>query len=91
MEDAMMIFEGACPNCQSENLTDIKVECHPDQAECWGTDGITIETNDKMARGFGSMRGNDDWIATRMTIYTCKCADCGASHYLEQNVTGDWM
>lgn len=90
MEDAMTVFEGVCPQCGAESLTDVKVECHPDQAEWWSTDAITVETNDRMARQFRSLFRDEGWISSRMTIYTCKCADCSASYYFEQSVTGDW-
>jgi transcription elongation factor Elf1 len=91
VEEAMTVFENVCPRCGAESLTDITVECHPDQAEWWNVDFITVKTNDRMASQFRSLFRDEDWISSRITIYTCKCAACGASYYFEQNVTGDWM
>lgn len=91
MSDVMMIFEGACPHCESSELANHKVECHPDQAQMWDADSMVIETNESMAADYNQMVLAYDWISSRMAIYTCQCAKCGANHYLEQNQYGDWL
>lgn len=90
MSDAMMIFEGACPHCESSELVNHKVECHPDQVEMWDGASLVVETNENMAADYGQTLAYD-WISSRLAIYTCQCAECGAAHHLEQNQYGDWL
>jgi len=91
----MSIFEGVCPDCGGE-ITDVVVECHPNQVQNWTDDdddsnGVQVKTNENMAPSFSMACTSDiSWIESRLTIYTCRCSSCVQQFYLEQNLFGDW-